>query len=94
MAEDGAQVLDGIELVIGTLGGGVADRVSEGVEAMEQAVLWSDGGYGHSGVPEANGVGNNYSVGVAFEECVALVVGESRANVEPVTALEVPGAPC
>ncbi len=44
MVEDGAQVLDGVELVVGTLVGGVADHISEGVEAMEQAVLWSDGG--------------------------------------------------
>ena len=74
MAADGAQVLDGFELVVGTLVGGVADRVSEGVQAVKQAVLWRDGGDGHSGVPEAHGVGDNYSAGVAFEERVAAVV--------------------
>ena len=94
MSEDGAQVLDGFELVSGAIVGGVAVRVSESVEAMEQSILWHDGGYGHCGVPEVNGVGDNYCTGVTFEESIAPVVGESRANVELVIAPEVPGAPC
>jgi hypothetical protein len=61
---------------------------------VEQSVLWRDGGDGHSGVPEAHGVGDNDSAGVTFEECVAPVMGESRADVEPIAAPEVPGTPC
>ncbi len=70
MLEDGMHVLDGFELVVRALVGGVADCVSEGVEAMKQPILWRDSGYGHWEVPEVNGVGDNYRLGVAFEESI------------------------
>ena len=94
LSEDGTQVLDGFELIVGALVGGVVNRVSEGMEAMKQPILWCDGGYGHCGVPEVNGVGDNYHAGVAFEESVTPVVGECLANIESVIVPEVPGAPC
>ena len=55
LSEDGTHVLDGFELVAGALVGGVADCVSEDVEAMKQLILRHDGGYGHCGVPESCG---------------------------------------
>jgi hypothetical protein len=64
------------------------------LDVWPNTILWHEGGDGHCGVPEANAVGDNYCVGVTFEESIAPVVGESRANVESVTAPEVPGAPC
>ena len=94
MTEDGAHVLNGFDLVVSVLVGGVADCMCEGADAMKQPILWHDGGYGHCGVLEVNCVGDNYCAGVSFEESITHVVGECRADVESVIAPEVPGMPC
>jgi hypothetical protein len=61
---------------------------------MDEPILRCDGGNSHGWVPEMESVGDDYRAGVPFDEGVTLVVIWGRADVEPVIAVEVPGATC
>lgn len=57
---------------------------------MQYFVLCSQVWYCESMVTKFEGVGDDECVGLALEHVVAAVVGEGRADVEPVVTAEVP----
>lgn len=88
--EDGPNVFDGFEVVVCILVGCMADCMSEGTSAMDEAIFWCEGANSHGWVPGVHCVQDNYCLGVAFYEYVALLVVEGWASVESIVAMEVP----